>query len=205
MYTVLTKHVATIEVERSKFIALLLPLTDLEQVKNELEIIKKDYPNARHYVYAAKVGVTAKSSDDGEPSGTAGRPLMNLLANHELDNVLLVVVRYFGGIKLGAGRLLRTYVESGQEVIAKSELYAPLVVNVYELETSYADFELIKRNLDYLNAELGGIDYNINVKFELLSFKQISEPLSSLTLGKVNGTVARQEVKYQKANIEVKR
>ena len=79
--------------------------------------LKKEHKKARHVCYAYRVGQKSKSNDDGEPKGTAGRPLLELLHKKELNNIALIVVRYFGGTKLGAGRLLRTYVQSGVNVM----------------------------------------------------------------------------------------
>ena len=81
----------------------------------------KKLPKAKHVVYAYKVGNASKSCDDQEPKGTAGRPMMELLMKRNLDNIALVVVRYFGGVKLGASRLLRTYVGAANEALNKAE------------------------------------------------------------------------------------
>ena len=108
---------ATTEVMKSKFVAMLFPLDDPENFKKELAKIQKEHSKARHIVYAYKVDMKTKSCDDREPKGTAGRPLLELLLKKDLNKVALVVVRYFGGTKLGAGRLLRTYVQAGVAVL----------------------------------------------------------------------------------------
>ena len=87
-----------------------------------LKSLQKEHKKARHIVYAYRIGTKSKSNDDGEPKGTAGRPLLELLHKKDLNNLVLFVVRYFGGTKLGAGRLLRTYVSAGVEVINTAEL-----------------------------------------------------------------------------------
>ena len=122
MHTVEKRFVKQTDVMSSKFIAILLPLEDETKFKEILQEIKSEYKKARHYCYAYKVGMKSKSNDDGEPSGTAGRPLLELLHKREMDRVALVVVRYFGGTKLGASRLLRTYVQAGVNVLNSSEL-----------------------------------------------------------------------------------
>lgn len=109
-------YVNRIEVNKSKFIAIFFPLTDDSVFKNKLEDIKKEYPKAKHYVYAYRVGVKSKATDDHEPHGTAGRPILDLLNKRNLNNCAIVVVRYFGGTELGASRLLRTYLSSAVEV-----------------------------------------------------------------------------------------
>jgi len=122
MLTVKEKYVCQTEVLSSKFIAILVPFDDLMDIKAMIKEIQGEYKKAKHYCYAYRTLTKSKSNDDGEPSGTAGRPLLELLYKKDMINVALIVVRYFGGTKLGAGRLLRTYVQSGVNVINKAIL-----------------------------------------------------------------------------------
>lgn len=108
---------ATVEVMKSKFIAILFPIDDPDLFKKELAKIQKEHSKARHIVYAYRIDQKTKSCDDREPKGTAGRPLLELLLKKDLNKTALVVVRYFGGSLLGAGRLLRTYVQAGVSAI----------------------------------------------------------------------------------------
>ncbi len=110
------------EVMKSKFIAIAFPCDGVEKFKSKLEYVRKSHPKAKHVVYAYKIGVNSKSTDDREPKGTAGRPLLELLNKKHLENVALIVVRYFGGTELGAGRLLRTYVTSGASALNNAEI-----------------------------------------------------------------------------------
>lgn len=110
------------EVMKSKFIAIFIPLENCSVFKEILAQIKKEHPKAKHVCYAYRNGVNSKSCDDQEPKGTAGRPLLELLMKRNLDNCAIVVVRYFGGTKLGAGKLLRTYVQAGNAAINQAEL-----------------------------------------------------------------------------------
>ena len=122
MQTVTKQYEKTTEVMGSKFIAIVMPLNDDGEFKDIVAAIRKEHKKARHVCYAYRVGQKSKSNDDGEPKGTAGRPLLELLHKKELNNLALIVVRYFGGTKLGAGRLLRTYVQSGVNVLNSAEL-----------------------------------------------------------------------------------
>ena len=115
--TINQRYVNQIEVMKSKFIAYLIPLKNEEDFKPLLAELKKEHKKARHIVYAYRTGMKSKSCDDGEPKGTAGHPLLELLYKKEMTDVALLVVRYFGGTKLGAGRLLRTYLQAGINVI----------------------------------------------------------------------------------------
>lgn len=122
MKTITQTYQSNLEVMKSKFISILLPLENPDDFKTILRNFQKEHSKAKHIVYAYKVGNKTKSCDDREPKGTAGRPLLELLLKKELDNVALIVVRYFGGTLLGAGRLLRTYVQSGVNVVNQAEI-----------------------------------------------------------------------------------
>ena len=105
---------------KSKFIAFAFPIHSVEEFKARLKVIQKENHKARHIVYAYRIDTITKSTDDGEPKGTAGRPLLELLLKKDVNNIALVVVRYFGGTLLGASKLLRTYLNSGIEVLKKA-------------------------------------------------------------------------------------
>lgn len=105
------------EINKSKFIAYYYELDTKEDIKIIIDELKKEHKKAKHIVYAYKFGNTAGKTDDKEPSGTAGLPLYNLLEVNNLNNKMIVVVRYFGGIKLGAGPLMRAYKNAGVSVI----------------------------------------------------------------------------------------
>lgn len=120
--TVNKTYTCQIEVMKSKFIGIFLPLKNADEFKTILAQIRKENSKAKHVVYAYRNGMNSKSCDDQEPKGTAGRPLLELLMKRNLDNVAIVVVRYFGGTKLGASRLLRTYVQAGNAAINLAEL-----------------------------------------------------------------------------------
>ena len=98
-----------IEVKKSKFIAYNYEVSNEDEVKNILESLKKEHKKARHIPYAYKIDNIIRKSDDKEPSNTAGTPIYNLIIKKQLNNTLIVVVRYFGGTLLGAGLLTRSY------------------------------------------------------------------------------------------------
>ncbi len=106
-----------LEVNKSKFYAILLPLENEDDFKSLLSEVRKEHKKAKHVVYAYRTGTRSKSSDDQEPKGTAGHPLMDLLYKRDLNNCVIFVARYFGGVKLGASRLLRTYLQAGINVV----------------------------------------------------------------------------------------
>ena len=107
----------TIVINKSKFICELLYINNQDEIDSKLKDIKHKYKGATHYCYAYIYDNNKRFNDDGEPGGTAGMPILNVLENNNLNHVLCVVIRYFGGIKLGAGGLVRAYTKSASEVI----------------------------------------------------------------------------------------
>lgn len=103
-----------LEIKKSKFYGYYYKIKDLKEIKEILTTLKKEHKKAHHIVYAYKIDNTAGKSDDKEPKGTAGLPLFNLLEKNNLNNTLLIVIRYFGGTKLGVGYLFRAYQKCGQ-------------------------------------------------------------------------------------------
>ncbi len=106
----------TYEIKKSKFIGYLYEVTDELEIKSIIASLKDEHKKARHIPYAYRFKNTAGKSDDKEPSNTAGLPILNVLNRNELDGYLIAIVRYFGGTKLGAGPLLRTYSLVANEV-----------------------------------------------------------------------------------------
>lgn len=106
-----------LEIKKSKFYGYLYKIDSIEEVDIILSKIKENNKKARHFPYAYKFKSMAKKTDDKEPSGTCGNPILNVLERNNLNNHLLVIVRYFGGTKLGAGPLLRSYNKCANDVI----------------------------------------------------------------------------------------
>lgn len=159
-----TEYIHEIEIKKSKFIALIVPVYHVDDVKKKLEQVKKDYPGATHYCYAYILLQEKRCSDDGEPSKTAGQPILNVLEKQQLSYVLAIVIRYFGGIKLGAGGLVRAYTNAVIQVLEKAHIY-PMglkkhikVTFSYEFEQQflkqYSSFEIIQKTyLDIVTYE----------------------------------------------------
>ena len=132
-------------IKYSKFISLIFRVYSKDDVNYYLDKIKEDYPGATHYCFGYVIDNMVKSSDDGEPSGTAGNPILNQSTSNELNYVLVVVVRYFGGVKLGAGPLTRAYAKVARDVIKKE--------NARFIECSIADYETVIQLNKVLNEE----------------------------------------------------
>ncbi|WP_394209671.1 YigZ family protein [Psychrobacter piscatorii] len=124
---------ARLEIKKSEFIAYAYPVTSREEAMFHVEQLREQYPDARHFCWGYIIGdpdntTSAGFDDDGEPSGTAGRPILNVLQHKSIGNVIIVVVRYFGGIKLGAGGLTRAYAGAAQTAVDEMTLnpYVPM-------------------------------------------------------------------------------
>ena len=155
---------AEIVEKKSKFIANLFYIQSQEEAEEKIKEIRKKYHDARHNCYAytimTKEGIINRMSDDGEPSGTAGNPMLNILLKKELINVLVIVTRYFGGILLGTGGLVRAYSDATIDAIEKAELVIEELGYELEITVNYQEFEKIqyyceKNRLSIINTEYG--------------------------------------------------
>ena len=146
MKTLKSNSVNEIIIKNSRFITLLYKLNDVNEVNSIVDEVKELYPKATHYCYAYITDNARRSSDDGEPGGTAGAPMLNVLDKEEIINILAVTVRYFGGIKLGAGGLVRAYSKSVRDAVLASDLAD--VVKGYRMNVTIS-YDM-QKNLDYL-------------------------------------------------------
>ena len=165
--TIENKVTAEVEEKRSRFIANIFYIESAIEAENIIKQTKKKYYDARHNCYAYIVKeeqMIKKSSDDGEPSGTAGSPILNVIEKNGLCNVLVIVTRYFGGILLGTGGLVRAYTEATIKAIEKANIV--LQEEGYEIEiiTTYSDIEKIKYYCNKNQIKISNIEYEENVK-----------------------------------------
>lgn len=171
--TILKNETAEIVEKKSKFIANLFHVESVEEAENRIKDIKKKYHDARHNCIAYRVAengqIIEKSSDDGEPSGTAGGPMLNILQKNNLCNLVIVVTRYFGGILLGTGGLVRAYSEATQQVIEKSTKVIKVIGREMIIELDYSNLEKFKYYCKNNNINIKKIDYmgNIILKIEM--------------------------------------
>ncbi|WP_162146880.1 IMPACT family protein [Acholeplasma granularum] len=173
MYYLEKQVESKIIIDRSEFIGILTPISDTKEIPEILKSIRKKYPKANHYVTAYVLDNTQGSNDDGEPSGTAGVPVLEILNVHQLKNVLAVVVRYFGGIKLGAGGLIRAYAKSASDVISHASLLEKILMHNYEITFTY---DLISKIDHIFNDYVTDKSYLSDVTYTL-SFKSNMELL----------------------------
>lgn len=197
-YTIAHETTAEQIIGKSRFIGIAVPLTTLEEIELAMGKIREDYPNARHYVYAYRLrdGFIEKSSDDGEPQGTGGRPVLDLLQHRNVWNVLLVVVRYFGGILLGTGGLVRAYGGTARQVILETELKRLTLYQVYSLNVPYEWYEFLKYQFDQRNWGIQNEDFREIVQLFVHVPKQEAELFETWI-----DDFTRKQVKYEDLEI----
>lgn len=171
--TIKNNEIIEIEEKRSKFIASIFYVETIEEVENTIKQVKKKYYDAKHNCYAyiinEKGNILKRFSDDGEPSGTAGSPILNTIEKNNLYNVLIIVTRYFGGILLGTGGLVRAYTEAAIKSIEKAGIVEQELGYEIEIAMTYQDFEKLKYYCNKNNIDITNIEYKENIicKIEL--------------------------------------
>lgn len=168
-------------INKSKFITYIFHINDKCDIDNILNDIKREYNDASHYVYAYVLNNMSYSTDDKEPSGTAGKPILNILLKNNLNYILCVVIRYFGGIKLGAGPLTRAYSRCVSEIIKLSD--------IVELEDGYL-IELITdlkgiNNLPKINMNIVNKDFGNRVIYTIKINKDNLNILKNSNIGEI--------------------
>ncbi len=171
MKTVFETYTHEITEKKSRFIAAIAPAKTEEEARDFIKEIKKRERDARHNCSAYIIGEQAQiqhSSDDGEPAGTAGKPMLSVLSGNELYNVVAVVTRYFGGILLGTGGLVRAYSRALEECIAAADIKTMRPGTHIKIEASYGDAGRLQNMFSDRNTFLLSSDYTDRVSFELL-------------------------------------
>lgn len=174
-----------IVINKSRFIAHVRYVTTVESANDFINEINTQYKDARHNCYAYIIGPQMKVSDDGEPNGTAGLPMLDVLKHHELDNIVVVTTRYFGGIKLGAGGLTRAYAKSVSSLIDHASVVELVPGVKIELVMNHSDINRI----DYLlnSMEIKDIEKKYEMKISyIFSIKQSDLMTISTNITNIN-------------------
>ena len=173
-------------INKSKFITVLFNIKDITEIQKNLKAIKEQYKDATHYCYAYIINGKEKCEDDGEPSGTAGLPILNVLKQNNLTNILCIVIRYFGGIKLGAGGLIRAYSTSVSKALNKKAIVNLVKGYKITIEFPYKNIKQIDYLLKNINIQKN-YQANIIYTFEITQnkLKQIENELINLSQIKI--------------------
>jgi len=173
----------------SKFIALAFPVSSEEDIKMQLALLRKEYHDARHHCYAYCLGYDKSAwrvNDDGEPSGTAGKPIFGQIQSKDLTNVLIVVIRYFGGIKLGIPGLINAYRTAARDALENSLIVTRTIEEIYELQFEYPLMNDAMKILKEEHADILGQEFENACKIRF-SIRRSSGTKITSRLQKVQG------------------
>ena len=162
----------------SKFIAFAFPVSDEQQIKEITTRIKKEHHSARHHCFAWRLGPDLelfRVNDDGEPSGTAGRPIFGQIKQHELTDILVVVVRYFGGILLGTSGLTNAYKQAAANVLANALIIGKVVETTIEVNFDYQAMNDFMMVLKEFQLEMKESHFDLTCKARILVRKQLTD------------------------------
>jgi len=163
-YTLADTYIRELEIRKSRFIAFAIPVEDREAAMQALQRLREAHPTATHVCWALLAGGQSGMSDDGEPSGTAGRPILEVLRHHDLDGVLGAVVRYYGGVKLGAGGLVRAYTDAIASALLDAERIERIRLARLAIEIGYPDEARVRRWIEQAGYELVDSAYGMTVR-----------------------------------------
>jgi uncharacterized YigZ family protein len=158
---------AELEIRKSRFIGHAIPVVDRDAAMQALRLLRDAHPSATHVCWALLAGGQSGMSDDGEPSGTAGRPILEVLRHHDLDGVLAAVVRYYGGVKLGAGGLVRAYTDAIASALQHAQRVERIAYGLLTIEIDYADEARVRRWMEQEAVELVDSRYGMSVQLVL--------------------------------------
>lgn len=172
----------SLEVKKSRFIARVHPVADRDQAMACLARARADYPDARHHCWAYLTGdpvaaSNAAMNDDGEPSGTGGKPILNVIQHKGIGDVMVIVIRYFGGIKLGAGGLVRAYSGVTEQALAAVPLAQVREWDCYRLRLDFAQEQPVRHWLDQHGGDIEDIVYDTAVTLDVLVEQHEAEAL----------------------------
>ena len=179
-YKTITQPTAEIlfKEKSSKFFGYAFPVQTETEVKPILDTLRKQHPNAVHYCYAYQIGtenIHYRANDDGEPSNTAGMPIYGQIQSYNLTNVLIVVVRFFGGIKLGVGGLIAAYRTVAQLTLENSEIIEKTINIHYLISFDYKNINKVMRIIKEKNIEIVSQKMNMSCEIEITTRKKNAE------------------------------
>ncbi|MCR2826539.1 IMPACT family protein [Microbacterium sp. zg.Y909] len=166
-------------IKKSRFLGCVEPVAGREQAVARVQELWAEHPDARHICWALMAGGHSAANDDGEPSGTAGRPMLEVLRHQELEGVLATVVRYFGGVKLGAGGLVRAYTDAVAQALLGAERVPLIRTRVLQVTVPYAFEGAVRRELDAHGAVLEQVQHGVDVALTLEVPEDRAESLRS--------------------------
>lgn len=186
-----------ITIKGSKFLGLAYPVENIENIESILHDVRKKYYDATHHCYAWQLGngkdMTFRYNDDGEPSGTAGKPIYGAIQRLDLTNVLIVSIRYYGGTKLGTGGLIRAYGQSASDTLDAAKIKTVEIGDTIEFTSSYEQHPIIMRVVNQYHIisfdQKFGADVKISIEVDENYTQKIIEDVKNATSGSVLGKI----------------
>jgi len=188
-----------LEIKRSRFLTSITYVIDKAGAKSFIETLRKEFPDANHHCWATIAGspddvYQHDQSDDGEPKGTAGKPMLNVLQHSGLGNIVMVVTRYFGGIKLGAGGLVRAYTQCASKALQELQTTEYLFKQEMNLEMPYSFLSKFEHALQGTNIDITAKIFSDNVQLDLLVPLKDQVFLNELTITLGKGTFLLKQI-----------
>ncbi|WP_284412967.1 YigZ family protein [Acidovorax sp. SUPP2539] len=181
-YTVRTPTHSELVIKKSRFIGCVQPMADRASAQATVDALRQQHPGAAHVCWALLAGGQSAAVDDGEPGGTAGRPMLEVLRHQDLEGVLATVVRYFGGVKLGAGGLVRAYTDTIAQALLPAEKVPLQRMVALQCEVPYALEGLVRREVEAVGATLGEVAHGSLVAVRL----QLPQPQEAAFVQRLN-------------------
>lgn len=192
-FTVKQTAEAEQKIKSSRFIGRVFSLSDRDAAEMELARLHKREYDATHHCYAWRLGIGSREqsrfSDDGEPAGTAGRPILQALLAAEVTDALLVVTRYFGGIKLGTGGLVRAYGQVAAEVVARAGRREVQLLDSLQLVAPYELYGLVQHQVEKIGGRISETDYDQQVTMRIMVRKSLVEPFKRQIVDASDGRI----------------
>jgi len=191
--------ISEIIIDKSRFITDVFPVESISEATRKLELIKELHPKANHHCYAYIIGYSSeqqKFSDDGEPGGTAGMPILNVLKHEKITNIIVIVTRYFGGVKLGTGGLIRAYTTATKNGLECGEITQKLYYDLYQITVSYSLADSVKYLLQN-KASIAEITYQQQVTINFYIIPENKPEIEKELINLLNENI---QLEYIKSN-----
>ena len=175
----------------SKFLTFAFPVQNDQQIKEALTQLKKEHPSANHHCYAYRLGadkLNFRANDDGEPSNTAGKPILGQIQSNDLTNILIVVVRYFGGTLLGVGGLIQAYKNSAAEVLKESKTIEKFIEFHYTIQFPFEQLNDVMKLLKQLDCKISAQQFDTDCEISF-SVRKANSEQCELKLKKIEGLI----------------
>jgi len=174
--------------KRSRFLSFAIPVKTVDEAKDIVKVYRKKYYDARHVCWAYMIGadrLTYRANDDGEPSSTAGKPILGQINSNELTNILVIVIRYFGGIELGTSGLTAAYKSAARDAIDRAEIIEQTIDEVFQLTFDYQNINnvmrIIKEEQANIISQKSGMPCQITIQIRKSHLKNLSEKFERIS------------------------